>query len=675
MQDINPSLFPVARTIDFHIYESCADLALSLQGSINEQITPEQVAAIRTTFVTDEPGACGAVLYKLVQDTALEGQFPIFVDRGGIISHNGSFSPLAQEMIDAAASGQDLRIFFVTTRRPVPRARANTKNMVFYDLRPMEAGAARQYVTFNARKRQLSLTAEQVDVIIEVARGDLPVLDLLLHNCKQYTPDLALADVNDAREVGRERATAFIHGAAISDNGARLLGVLNNYFNVPAEFIGALFDNFEDGLAASAELLDQHLVVEGAGIYSVSPPLVDAVARDERFRLGNNTAGEVARIFTRLFDEYRDENAIPVGLIDAGSIAAIEHGSAGNSWASQFILPSHYIYLARRCYDRREYERSIEFCEAAIGYRRGLTTNAYVYACRTLGMSAARRGKDDLVVRAVSLLNGTKERLARGYALYVLGFNDRLLGRFGDAQSRYEDALKTLKNDVSLLRELATVSLLQRETQKAIGYGERALNHAQASPYILDIVARARILAAGNDRQALQYDRDIKDILRRLENACVGKEISLFDLREAEYRLALDEKEVAMCAVEEAVRKTPDLAAPYLMRARIHLASGRTNKARSDRDKAKELTGTARGRHRYFDSEILRVELEISTKSRKWAEAVALFDQISQFQHRDQSEFQRRIVVGINSDRTSLPPHVRKFAADYHTRTGAAGAR
>jgi tetratricopeptide (TPR) repeat protein len=476
--------------------------------------------------------------------------------------------------------------------------------------------------------------------------------------------------VNDAREVGRERATAFIQGASISDNGARLLGVLNNYFNVPAEFVDALFNTFEEGLAASAELLDQHLIVDGNGIYSVSPPLADAIARDERFRLGNNAAVEIARIFARVFDEYRDENAIPVGLIDAGSIAAIENGSAASSWASQFVLPSHYIYLARRSYDRRDYDRSIEFCESAIGYRGSLTTNAYIYACRTLGMSAARRGKDELVTRAVGLLNGTKERLAQVYASYVLGFNDRLLGRFGDAQSHYEDALKTLKNEVSLLRELALVSLLQREVWQAIGYGERALDHAQTSPYILDIVARARILAA-KDRHALQYDFEIKDILRRLENACAGKDISLFDLREAEYRLALDEKEVAMSAVEEAVRKTPDLAAPYLMRARIHLAAGRTSKARVDRDRAKELTRTARGRHRYFDSEILRVELEIATKGRKWSEAVALYEQMPQFRQRDQSEFHRKIAVGIDSDRTSLPPYVRKFAADYHARSGA----
>jgi len=93
MQDINPSLFPVPRPIDFHIYESCADLALSLHGSINDQITPEQVAAIRAMFESVEPGACGAALYELVQDAALDGQFPIFADRGGIMNYTGSFSP------------------------------------------------------------------------------------------------------------------------------------------------------------------------------------------------------------------------------------------------------------------------------------------------------------------------------------------------------------------------------------------------------------------------------------------------------------------------------------------------------------------------------------------------------------------------------------------------------
>ena len=664
LQDVNPAFHPIPRTIDFHIYESCADLALGIHGSMNDLISPDQVSEIKARFVSDDPSTCGLQLFELIQEAAQSRLYPVFSDRGGILDHTGSLSPVARGMVSAAGQGQDLRVFFVTTRRPVPKARTNTAELVFYDLRPMSDAAARQYVTYNARARRLSLNSSQVDAIIAAAKGQVPVLELILERCSQYPAEQALADLTDAQDVIRDRAGAFLQGVEVSDDAARMLGVLNNYFNVPAEFVSAIFEDFEAGASASSELLDLHLVVEAQGIYSVSPPLVDAIARDSRFVLGGNAASDVARTFAQLFSEYSDEGVVPVGSIDAAAIASIETGMTDPLWVNRFILPSHYIYLARRSYDRGDWQRAIDFCESAIAYRSSMTTGAYVHVCRTLGQSAARLGRDDTVQRAIDLLNGASHPLSHAHAAYVRGFSERLLGRFAEAEGSYEDAALTLRADVSLMRELAVVNLLRRQFAKAIDYGEKALGFAANSPYLLDIVARARI-AREHDPRALQYDFEIDDVMRRLERACAGKNLSFHDLRSAEIDLALKRLAPAMAAADRAVGKTPDLAAPYLIRARIHLAAGRVPEARADRDLARERTRTAQGRHRYFDSEILRVALEIAVASRRWEEAVSLHRQLRQFGPRDLSELAARIVAGITRDKAVQPDHVKAFAAEH----------
>ncbi|ESQ83201.1 hypothetical protein AEAC466_13195 [Asticcacaulis sp. AC466] len=666
MRNLYPSLSRPNRVVDFHIFQSCADIAIDLYGSVNELISPETISDLRQKFKSDDAESCGRNLYSILETLAAQKQYVIFSDRGGIINHSGSLTNIASAVVKSSNKSGALRVFFVTTRKPVARARSAFPNIAFFDLNPMNAEAARQYIVQKSRTRHISLTANQIGQIVELGRGHVQNYDFILEKCKLYPPAIALGNLDDIYEVSRDRSRKLLDSIELSENGKFFVSVLNHYFNVPAEFIPALFDKFEDAAEVCNELLDKHVIVEEHGIYSISAPLVEAAGRDRRFDLGSERTGAIAIKFATLLAEYKDDGVIPVNIIDAASIASIEAGTAGTTatnWSSQFILPSHYIYLARHAYNKRQYEKAIDYSNSAISYQASLTNAAYIYACRTLGLSAARLGDDATVKSAVAKLNAVDDVYSKAAGAFVRGFNFRLLGDFPAAEAEFHRARETLRDDVSLLRELALLSLLTRDYEKAIDYADSALIVASDSAYILDILARS--LAATLDRHSLEYDFRMLDVLKRLERASDRNNYSFYQLRSAEKDLALSRYPAALQSANDAVRISPDLAATYLMRAKVHLASGKIKEAREDRDAAKARTHTGKNRHRYFDAEILRLEIEIAIKARRWTEATVHHKSLEQFGVSDSDTLGRIIARGINGDRTNLDASVRLWASQY----------
>lgn len=661
LRDLYPSMYLPEKVINFEVFKSCADLALELHGSVDSFITPEEISTIRETFRSDDVSSCGQRLAHSINELYSEHQYVIFSDRGGIINHRGEFSNIARSMVKSFGRGHDLCLFFITQRRPVAKARSECDTLVFLDIDPLDPDSARQYIVQKARIRGVSLSPPEIDDIIKLGHGHPQNYDFILEKCKQYTASVALADLEDIYAVSRERSRAILESIRFSRNARHLLSVLRLYFNIPAEFIADLFEDAVEGADACAELLDLHVIMESHGVYSISPPLVDAIGRDRRLALDPAQSARIARKFVKALNEYQDDGRVPVNIIDAAALAALESGAERSNWTEQFILPSHYIYLARHLYHRRQYERAIEYAESAIHYKLSLTDAAFIQACRTLGMSAAQIGDDERVRRATGFLTALRDSYANASAHFIRGFNARLSGDFKTAEEEYLAAKPTARDDIALDRELATVYLLLRDYERALSYADLALARAPDSPYLLDSVARA-LINKYESEQSLEEELRLADVMRRLEHADAEHQGSFFALRQAEHLLRRHEVARALSFADEAVRRTPELAAPYLMRSRIHLAKGAIRSARSDRDAAKLRSHRSKRKQTHYDAELLRVEIDIALKTRRWRDAISACETLRSFGIRDINEISRRIGHGILRDKTITDQEVVSFA-------------
>lgn len=667
VRDLYPSLQAPDRVVEFSVFQSCADIALELYGSVNELITPDQLSDIRNTFVSDDAVSCGKQLYDIIDSLYRDKQFIILSDRGGIINHKGAYTNIVESLLKSSSINNYPTVFVITQRKPIARTRSSHPEIAFLDIDPLSEEQATQYVVQKARAREIELTAGDVEKIVSIGRGHPQNIDYILEKCRQYPPPkLALEGMDDFYDLSRERSKHLLDSIAddLSADATKLLSIIRAYFNIPAEFVTTIFDSYERGANACAELLDRHAIVSAHGIYSVSPPLWDAVDREVRFSLTAESAREVASKFVAALLDYREDGLVPVNIIDAASVAAIQTGKLEGNWTSQFVLPSHYIYLARYSYDRRQFKKAIEYANSATAYRSSLTDAAFIQACRTLGMSGARIGDEGVVAHAVAYLNGVHDPYAQASGAFIRGFSFRLSGRFSDAEGELKRARKTLGDDFALMRELAIVHTLMRQFDQAISYGEVALARSPENPYLLDVVARARIGLA-KDGRALEYDRELSDIMDRLEKFGTSSGMSFYHIRLSEKLLKEKKLAAALKSADAAVRCTPDLAAPYLVRSRAHLALGRTKEAKADRDSAKERTQTAKGRHRYYDAEIIRVEIELAMQGRRWSEAIGLFTKLREYQVADHLNLSELIAAAASRDHREHEPDVRAFIERY----------
>jgi tetratricopeptide (TPR) repeat protein len=664
LRDLYPSMYLPRKVIHFEVFQSCADLALELYGSVNELITPEEITEIRELFRSDDAASCGRRLVDTIRSLYQDHQYVIFSDRGGIINHRGEFTNIVRSMIDITCDDRELSLFFITQRKPVARARTESPQLVFLDIDPLDEEAARQYIVQKARIRGVGLSAPEVEEIVRLGHGHPQNYDFILEKCRQYPPaSVALANLDDVYQVNRERSRALLESIKFSDNARRLLSVLRLYFNIPAEFIGDLFNDPIEGANACAELLDLHVIIEQHGVYTISPPLADAIGRDRRLSLNARESAEVARKFVQALTDYRDDGKVPVNIIDAAALAALEAGSPGN-WTQQFILPSHYIYLAKHLYNRGQYKRAIEHAESAVHYKKSLTDAAFIQACRTLGMSAAQIGDEAHVKQATNLLSALHDGYANASAHFIRGFNARLSGDFRVAEEQYLAAKPGLHEDIALDRELATIYLLMHDYEQALYFAEGALAKAPDNSFLLDIVARV-LIDRYRHSKSLESELRLHDVLRRLEHADEVDQGSFFALRQAERLLVERSLAEALIFADRAVERTPERPAPYLMRSRIHLARGAIRNARADRDAAKSRSQRVSGRQGHYEAELLRFEVELALKTKRWRDAIRSYEGLREFGVRDIQDIAERVSECILREKVNVDRDALEFARKF----------
>jgi hypothetical protein len=71
-------------------------------------------------------------------------------------------------------------------------------------------------------------------------------------------------------------------------------------------------------------------------------------------------------------------------------LSAVESGK--ETYAAVFLLPSHYVLLAKRKYDQKHYQACIRPAKEALKFTGRLSRTALVAACRFKCLSTARIG-------------------------------------------------------------------------------------------------------------------------------------------------------------------------------------------------------------------------------------------------------------------------------------------
>ncbi|BBU63204.1 hypothetical protein MSC49_31390 [Methylosinus sp. C49] len=265
-----------------------------------------------------------------------------------------------------------------------------------------------------------------------------------------------------------------------------------------------------------------------------------------------------------------DEGTAPISLIDSAVLSAIESGK--ETYASVFLLPSHYVWLAKRHYDQKHYGECIRLAREALKSNARLPRTALVAACRFMCLAAARIGETVTFDTGIQRLADTDgDNWTKSNVSFLRGFNERMKGHLPLAEQHFREAYGLSPGNYSITRELAAICLARGSLEQAEQFAREAHAISSSNPYVLDIVIA--VLTRKLRRKAKE-NAEIREMMDRLRQ--VGDEggRSFYTTRKAEIELVGGDRRLARTLAEEAITRTPNIFEPRRIYCEVLLAEG-----------------------------------------------------------------------------------------------------
>lgn len=575
-----------------------------------------------------------------------------FVDLGGIIDSSGDFSAPYREILDYFSKSRDPRVFFILSRSVPARYRNKYPFIVFLSLPPLNDEQARLYLWSGLRKIDTRLEPEVIDQFIHLADGHPANLDYIINSVELFgTEQEIMQNPADFVKWKRNRAIDYISKLSFTPPERRLVQALSIYRTLPAEFVGAILSDAENQSRSEQEeqdnairsLIDRNVVEAYSGQFIISRPLREAIERDAQFQMDRKNEIALAKKLSSIFSEYKTEDKVPVQLIDAAALAVVHADNCNLNWISSLVLPSHYIWMCRHCYNKREYKQAISHGKSALAQQSMLTGAAILEASRFLALACARVGLAEEFDRVVAemLLLGTDE--AKGSARFLRGFNFRLNGDFEKAEMELKAAKRILKGSANVMRELLYTLNVRQKYAEALELGETAMQTAESNAYIIDELVKTRI-AMSADAKSLEYDSGFSDLMKRLEKYGNGPGASFYALRQVDLLLKQKKYDSALHFANIAIKYTKDLPSAYGARAKVYSAKRMYAEAEADLERMYGILNKSPQTLKYMYHEHDQLRFYLNLARRRYSNCMADLENIAR---RDLSLFDhlRRVLV------------------------------
>lgn len=319
-----------------------------------------------------------------------------------------------------------------------------------------------------------------------------------------------------------------------------------------------------------------HVLESDGDRFRISPAIRIAVERDPRVKMPATLQAEATAAVARTLSLRIEEGTAPVSLVDSAVLATVESGSVVTDLSAAFLLPSHYVWLAKLHYDQHQWTESIRFGLEALKGEARLSTNGLVAACRFLCLAAARTGEDEIFDNAIARLRTrASDDWARSNVSYLEGFRQRMRGRLPAAQELFQKAYDFHRGNISAMRELAAIALARGHLDKAEGLAREAHSYAQSNAYLVDLLLTILI----RKRTSGTATSEIDDLFTVLEKVGEENGRSFYTTRRAEYEYLWGDNKRAASLIDQAVEKTPMIFEVRRLQAEIYLKAGNRNRA------------------------------------------------------------------------------------------------
>jgi tetratricopeptide (TPR) repeat protein len=509
-------------------------------------------------------------LADILTELSQNGEFIIIDDQNGVYTDEGYYHPYLEELIKLVLGSPKPIIGFVQSRMMPFAAREKHRGSYHRFLKTLSDESIKELLSFALKDAQIDFTQQQLEELAEFLDGHPFNVRFATKAIKSYGLASFLADPRDLVEWKLRRAEDFLRFIKLDTLECELVAAMSEYRFLPLEMFKTILEAEIAAIARSLRNLEDFCLVERRGDYfQVSAPVRDAVRRDRRFDRDDKWKQKLAGSIAQTLQEYKNEDHVPVALLESGVLASIRGAKVPNFVAS-LILPSHLLTVARSFYDKKQYKACVDFCKRAYDLQSRLTLDARVEVLRLWGLSLARTGDTVELEKILADLRVIDTRTARRNMLFLEGFNFRLKKDFDSAEEKFIGSWNLGRDNQSVNRELASLFCKQRRYSEAEGYARSAYRIAPTNPFIIDILAE---ILLGKSASGLRIDySELERLLDELRIYGDAPGSSFFLIRQAQAFAREKKIPQALRAVEKAIERTPNLLSPYFIRAEILLS-------------------------------------------------------------------------------------------------------
>lgn len=501
----------------------------------------------------------------------------IVIDEGGVLTEAGAFNPEMAKIIDSLEAHPHPPITFISGRMVPQKHRVNKADIAFLAVMSLDWDATIRLTSALLKRNQITVDVESLEKLCRISEGHPYNIYRLVEEVVAKGLKSFLANPTEFIDWKHRQSSEYFSKIELEEIEILSLSILRNIPELD-------FDTICEALSVSAALLADSLqklvllhVLESDGDrFRIAPALRIAVERDTRIKMPGNLQASATSTVARSLSIRLEEGTAPVSLVDSAVLATIESGGSLSDLTTAFLMPSHFVWLAKLRYDQHQWAESIHFGLEALKGEDRLSSNGLVAACRFLCLAAARQGADEVFDTAITKLRSrANDDWARSNVSYLEGFRERMKGKLPAAQELFQKAYDFHQGNVSAMRELAAIALARGDLDKAEGLAREAHSYARTNAYLVDMLITVLIRKHASSTAT----SEIEDLFTILER--VGEESgrSFYTSRRAEYEFLRGDSKKAATLIDQAVEKTPMIFEVRRLQAEIYLKVGNRNRA------------------------------------------------------------------------------------------------
>lgn len=662
LKELFPRLYSTFVEIGFAGYEGAEELYRRLYALHKVASLEETGRDLEAFSKLDLQGQVGGIV-SILKEMASNGEFVIIIDSGGVYSDEGRYQPLFEELLKQLDSIGRPCLGFVQTRMMPLSVRHGFPRTFHQYLKGLADDVVKDLVSLSLKELQVEFTEAQVAAVVQHLDGHPYNVRFAVQYILNYGIDTLVSDPTDLIEWKNRRAVDFLVKLEFDDVESDIVALLSEYqYLASATLIEALGGDGAVAARASRRLQEYCCIELREGYFQLAPPLRDAVRRDVRFKRDDKWKQEVALLICELVETYKGEGQVPLQIIESATLVAARSDNPPGFLAT-FILPSYLLRVAREHYDAGRRSACLRFCERAFGQRDRLPMEAQIELLRLWGLSAIRLTRQDVFASVVSELRKFNTKFARRMIFFLEGFHARLRGSLDEAEEKFLKAWNLARRNESINRELASLYCKERRYADAEAYARAAYEIAPTNPFILDILAETLL---GKAHAGLPVDREeLARVLDQLKIYGDAPGSSFFLIREAQQKLRDRKSEDALQLIERAVDRTPDLLAPYFIRADIHLSSGDIGGAVTDLKEIDRILTNAGGFSEGDEAAAQELKVRIMLEKRQFKAAKNELDMAAFLPRLVRKRLLQQLARAVGFEPENADPELREWAKSY----------